>query len=96
MLFVIAKEEKKFLEILQSILFFDRSIYWNIMPDISVEPAIMPYSQTDESQKGQTDESRGQEGPMNKVCPSFCLDVFLEFALLQELSMVLGAIWCYA
>ena len=34
----------------------------------------------------------GQKGHMNKVCPSFCSEVFLELALqfLLELNMVLG------
>ena len=35
----------------------------------------------------------GQKSHMNKVCPSFCLVVFLEFAIqfLLKLNMVLGA-----
>ena len=35
----------------------------------------------------------GQKGHMNKVCPSFCSEVFLELALyfILELNMVLGA-----
>ena len=37
--------------------------------------------------------SYGQKGHMNKVCPSFCQEAFLEFApeFFLELSMVLGA-----
>ena len=38
----------------------------------------------------------GQKGHMNKVCPSFCSEVFMELALFfVELKMVLGAMWCY-
>ena len=48
MLFVIAKEEKKFLEISQSILFFKNLLkyYARYIKNILVEPAIMPTSQT--------------------------------------------------
>ena len=40
-----------------------------------------------------TPPSHGQKGHINKVCPSFCSEVFLELALqfFLELHMVLGA-----